>query len=49
MMLMPGGTMTAGNEKMLQTAMQQVRRSHSPTENAWTLRRAFDTMMGSAM
>lgn len=49
MMLMPGGTMTAGNEKMLQAAMQQVRRSHSPTENAWTLRRAFDTMMGSAM
>ena len=49
LLLMPDGTMSTGQEKMLRSALMTVRRSSSPTDNAWTLRRAFDAMMAPMM
>jgi transforming growth factor-beta-induced protein len=49
LLLMPEGTLTGGQTKMLRTALMTVRRSSNPTDNAWTLRRAFDQMMAPMM
>jgi len=49
LLLMPAGTMSDGQTMMLKSALNQVRHSSSPTDNAWTLRRAFDSMMAPMM
>ncbi len=45
LLLMPEGTVSEGQVRMLKTALNDVRHSSSSTDNAWTLRRAFDSMM----
>ena len=49
LLLMPDGTMSDGQEKMIRSALMRVQRSSNPTDNAWTLRRAFDSMMAPMM
>lgn len=49
LLLMPEGTVSDGHAQMLKMALNDVRHSSSPTDNAWTLRRAFDSMMAPPM
>lgn len=49
LLLMPDGTVSEGQAKMLRSALMTVHRSSNPTDNAWTLRRAFDAMMAPMM
>ena len=49
LLLMPAGTVSEGQEKMIRSALMTVRHSSNPTDNAWTLRRTFDSMMAPMM
>lgn len=49
LLLMPHGTVTDHQAKMIRTALMTVRHNSNPTDNAWTLRRTFDSMMAPMM
>ncbi|GAB5558836.1 MAG: hypothetical protein SynsKO_04830 [Synoicihabitans sp.] len=49
LLLMPKDTLAASQRTMLQTSLQRAMRQNSPSDQAWTLREAFDSLLDRRM